>query len=142
LRLSDLIVALDLVSRRDADEALDRQARTGRKLAAVLVELGMLTEHQVSELENGLPYKIHVHGPTPEEFAVIMRSACEAQGVSCSNEAIAHTINAIQQHGTPLAYYQAIEIPQQIADYCGFLKQSPIANEHTISFPLGNILVS
>ena len=89
-----------------------------------------------------LPYKILVHGPTPEEFAVIMRAACEAQGVSCDSAAIAHTINAIQQHGTPLAYYQAIEIPQQIADYCGFLKQAPVANEHTISFPLGNILVS
>ena len=51
------------------------------------------------------------------------------------------TIEAIRNHGTPLAYYQATEIPEQIADFCAFLGRAPEADEATIRFALGNMLV-
>ncbi len=59
-----------------------------------------------------------------------------------TNEAIAYTVDQVVRHGTPLAYYQATEIPQQIKDFCEFLNRPPIADETTIRFALGNLLVS
>ena len=88
-----------------------------------------------------LPYKIHVHGPSTAEFAMLLRRKAEEHGIAYSEEAMVLTIEAILQHGTPLAYYQASEIPQQIADLCTFLNQPLVADEQTIRFALGNLLV-
>jgi hypothetical protein len=55
VRLSDLVVALELVTRADVKDALSRQSLTGRPLGDVLVEMGLLTTRQVSELQDGLP---------------------------------------------------------------------------------------
>ena len=89
-----------------------------------------------------LPYKINVHGPSPEEFALLLRANAAQHGVAYTDEAIAYTVDQIVRHGTPLAYYQATEIPQQIADFCDFLDRPPIADETTIRFALGNLLVN
>ncbi len=88
-----------------------------------------------------LPYKIHVQGPSAAEFAVLLRGKAEELGVSYGEEAIVFTIETILAHGTALAFYQASEIPQQIADFCTFLDQPLIANDQTIRFALGNLLV-
>jgi predicted ATPase with chaperone activity len=87
-----------------------------------------------------LPYKINVSGPTPEEFAFLLRSNAAEHGVDYSNEAVIHTVELIVRHGTPLAYYQATEIPTQIADFCTFLNRPRVADEQTIRFALGNLL--
>lgn len=88
-----------------------------------------------------LPYKIHVLEPTPEEFsAVLLRSARE-HGIAYTDEAVRYTIQSIMQHGTPLAFYQAVEIPLQIADLCVFASRPMLADEATIGFALGNILI-
>ncbi len=89
-----------------------------------------------------LPYKINVHGPSPEEFALLLRANAAEHGVGYTNEAIAYTVDQVVRHGTPLAYYQATEIPQQIKDFCDFLTRPPIADETTIRFALGNLLVN
>ena len=88
-----------------------------------------------------LPYKIHVRGPSVTDFAKLLVAKAEARGVAYSAEAVIATIEAIQNHGTPLAYYQATEIPEQIADFCEFLGRPLEANEQTIRFALGNMLV-
>lgn len=88
-----------------------------------------------------LPYKIHVHGPDEGEFAKLLLTAAEDRGVAYSIEAIAWTIERIRTHGTALAFYQASEIPQQIADLCAFLDRPAVADEDTIGFALGNLLV-
>ncbi len=88
-----------------------------------------------------LPYKIHVQEPSSGDFARLLRTTAEDSGIDYPEAAIAFTIETIQQHGTPLAFYQASEIPQQIADYCQFLGRAPIADESTIRFALGNLLV-
>lgn len=88
-----------------------------------------------------MPYKIHVLPPTEAQFAAIMKAAAQERGVECSDAAVAWTIEAIKRHGTPLAFFQATEIPQQIADLCGYLQLPPVAEEATIRFALGNLLV-
>lgn len=88
-----------------------------------------------------LPYKIHVHGPTEEEFGKILRAAAADRGVAYADEAVRFTIDAIRKHGTALAFYQAVEIPQQIAELCAFARRAPIADAETIAFALGNLLV-
>lgn len=89
-----------------------------------------------------LPYKIHVLGPTEEEFARILLASAEIHGVAYSEGAVAWTITAIKKHGTPLAFYQATEIPQQIAELCAFAHRPLVADEQTIGFALGNMLVA
>lgn len=89
-----------------------------------------------------LPYKINVVGPSPEEFALLLRSNAAEHGVAYSNDAIAYTVDQVVRHGTPLAYYQATEIPQQIKDCCEFLNRPWMADETTIHFALANLLVS
>lgn len=88
-----------------------------------------------------LPYKIHVLEPTAEEFATILRRSAKDQGIAYTDEAVDYTIKLIARHGTPLAYYQAVEIPQQIADLCRFANRPLLADEATIGFALGNLLV-
>ncbi len=88
-----------------------------------------------------LPYKIHVAGPSVEDFAGLLHANAAEHGVDYPEPAIIWTIEAIQRHGTMLAYYQATEIPQQIADFCRFLGRPPVADESTIGFALGNLLV-
>ncbi|MEO3471510.1 hypothetical protein AAFN86_06540 [Roseomonas sp. CAU 1739] len=88
-----------------------------------------------------LPYKIHVHGPNTADFALLLRTKAEEHGIDYPEAAIVYTIEAIKKHGTPLAFYQASEIPQQIADLCNFLDRPMQANESTIRFALGNLLV-
>lgn len=88
-----------------------------------------------------LPYKIHVHGPSPADFALLLRARAEAHGIAYSDDAVVLTIEMIMKHGTPLAFYQASEIPQQIADLCAFVGRAPVADETTIRFALGNLLV-
>jgi predicted ATPase with chaperone activity len=88
-----------------------------------------------------LPYKIHVHGPSPEDFAALLKANAAEHGVAYTKEAVIFTLDSIMRHGTPLAYYQASEIPQQIADFCQFMHRPPIADESTIRFALGNLLV-
>ncbi|MBR0673093.1 ATP-binding protein [Neoroseomonas soli] len=88
-----------------------------------------------------LPYKIHVHGPTDEEFTRILLAAAADRGVACSERAATWTIDAIRKHGTALAFYQATEIPQQVAELCSFVRRAPVADEETIAFALGNLLV-
>ena len=88
-----------------------------------------------------LPYKIHVQGPSPADFALLLRSRAEAHGIEYSDDAVVVTIEMIMKHGTPLAFYQASEIPQQIADLCTFAVRPPVADEANIRFALGNLLV-
>jgi predicted ATPase with chaperone activity len=88
-----------------------------------------------------LPYKIHVHEPTPEEFGSILRSNAKEQGIAYTDDAVDYTIKSIARHGTALAYYQAVEIPQQIADLCAFANRPMLADEATIGFALSNLLV-
>lgn len=88
-----------------------------------------------------LPYKIHVHAPTEEEFGRILLDAAQKQGVAYPQAAVEFTIRSIIRHGTALAYYQAVEIPQQISDLCTFANRPMLADEATISFALGNLLV-
>lgn len=45
------------------------------------------------------------------------------------------------KRGTPLAFFRASEIPQQIADLCAFLGRPLVADESTIRFALGNLLM-
>jgi len=89
-----------------------------------------------------LPYKIHVHGPNTQDFALLLRAKAKEHGIDYAEAAIVFTIEAIMKHGTPLAFYQASEIPQQIADLCEFLGRPPVADESAIRFALGNLLVS
>lgn len=88
-----------------------------------------------------LPYKIHVHGPSAADFALLLRAKAEEHGVDYPEDAIVQTIQAIMDHGTPLAFYQASEVPQQIADLSGFLGRPKVADESAIRFALGNLLV-
>ena len=88
-----------------------------------------------------LPYKIHVHGPSVPEFAKVLMAQAEKRGVVFTEDAVVQTIEAIKNHGTPLAYYQASEIPEQIADFCAFLGRKAEANDTTVRFALGNMLV-
>jgi predicted ATPase with chaperone activity len=88
-----------------------------------------------------LPYKIHVHGPTVEQFAKLLLVQAARRGVEFPERAVVQVIEEIRQHGTPLAYYQAAEIPEQIADFCAFLGRPPVADDTTIRFALGNVLV-
>lgn len=88
-----------------------------------------------------LPYKIHVHGPSAADFALLLRAKAEEHGITYSEDAIVQTIQAIMKHGTPLAFYQASEVPQQIADVCSFLGRPKVADDATIRFALGNLLV-
>ena len=88
-----------------------------------------------------LPYKIHVHGPSTADFALLLRAKAEEHGIAYSEAAIVFTIEAIIKHGTPLAFYQASEIPQQIADLCQFLGRPMVADDASIRFALGNLLV-
>lgn len=88
-----------------------------------------------------LPYKIHVHGPTTTDFARLLTAKARQHGIEFSEAAVVYTIEAIMKHGTPLAFFQATEIPQQIADLCAFLGRPLVADESTIRFALGNLLV-
>ncbi len=88
-----------------------------------------------------LPYKIHVHGPDEHEFAKILLASARDRGIAYPESAVQHTIKAIAQNGTPLAFYQAVEIPQQIGELCAFANRPMLADEATIGFALGNILV-
>ncbi len=88
-----------------------------------------------------LPYKIHVHAPDEQEFAQILLASAKARGIAYPDAAVHFTIRAIAQNSTPLAYYQAVEIPQQIGELCSFAGRPMLADEATIGFALGNILV-
>jgi hypothetical protein len=55
LRFSDLLVALDLLSRHDVNDALEMQSKSGRPLGEVLVEMGLLNASTVADLQDGLP---------------------------------------------------------------------------------------
>jgi hypothetical protein len=88
-----------------------------------------------------LPYKIHVHGPSTADFALLLQARAEEHGIEYPEEAIVLTIELIMKHGTPLAFYQASEIPQQIADLAAFVGRPPIADEPAIRFALSNLLV-
>lgn len=88
-----------------------------------------------------LPYKILVHEPSTAEFALLLRSKADQHGIDYPEQELIFTIETILQHGTQLAFYQASEIPQQIADFCKFLGLPLQANERTIRFALGNLLV-
>mgnify|MGYP005843568671 CR=1 FL=1 len=88
-----------------------------------------------------LPYKIHIVAPTPEEFTKVLLAEAAKQSIAYPQEMVVYTIRAIQETGTSLAFYQAVEIPQQIADLCTFAKREMIADQATIGFALGNLLV-
>jgi len=88
-----------------------------------------------------LPYKIHVHGPNTQDFALLLRAKAQEHGIAYSEAAIVFTIESIMKHGTPLAFYQASEIPQQIADLCQFVGRPLVADDASIGFALGNLLV-
>jgi MSHA biogenesis protein MshE len=49
IRLGDLLIQQKLISQEQLGFALDEQRRSGRKLGRVLVEIGYVTEEQVSE---------------------------------------------------------------------------------------------
>lgn len=88
-----------------------------------------------------LPYKIHVHGPATADFALLLKAKAEGLGLDYPEAAIVFTIESIIAHGTPLAFYQASEIPHQIADLCQFTGRPMVADEASIRFALGNLLV-
>ncbi len=58
VRIGDLALAASLVTPAQLHEAREQQRKTGRRLGAVLVELGYLSEPQVTDLvakQYGLP---------------------------------------------------------------------------------------
>lgn len=89
-----------------------------------------------------LPYKIHVHGPNEVDFARVLLQSAKEHSIAYPDAAVDYTIKSITQHGTPLAFYQAVEIPQQIGELCSFAARPLLADEATIGFALGNILVA
>ena len=50
LRLGDMLTLAGIVTPADVEEALTIQKGSGRRLGAVLVELGKVTEHQLAQV--------------------------------------------------------------------------------------------
>ena len=49
MRLGDLLVHEQVISEKQLESALKEQKQSGRKLGATLIELGFITEQQLTE---------------------------------------------------------------------------------------------
>ncbi len=92
VRLGELLVAAQIITRDQLEEALELQKRDGRRLGKLLVQAGLVTETQVTQIlsqQLSLPWVSLYHIDFSRQLLDLVPSSSRKSTVSCRSSSVA-----------------------------------------------------